>query len=110
MKQLMPFIVIIIFFILIAIFILALYNYMLKKRIIKSGPLDENSVKFLAQLNSGNEALKWGLILLCAGIGFIVMQFIPYSAEDSPVPYGVEMIFISAGFLIYYLLLRRRKD
>jgi hypothetical protein len=38
------------------------------------------------------------------------MEFVPYSAEDSPVPYGVEMIFISAGFLLYYLLLRRRKD
>jgi hypothetical protein len=110
MKQLMPFIIIIVFFILIAIFILALYNYRLKKRIINAGPLDENSVKFLAQLGSGNEALKWGLILLCAGAGFIVMEFIPYSAEDSPVPYGVEMIFISAGFLLYYLLLRRRKD
>jgi hypothetical protein len=108
MKQLMPFIVVIVFFILIAIFILALYNYRLKKRIIDAGQLDENSTKFLAELGSGNEALKWGLTLLFAGIGFVVMEFIPYSAEDSPVPYGVEMIFISAGFLIYYLLRRRK--
>ncbi|PWK75846.1 hypothetical protein LX99_03577 [Mucilaginibacter oryzae] len=108
MKQLMPFIVVIVFFILIAIFILALYNYRLKKRIIDAGPLDENSTRFLAELGSGNEALKWGLVLLCAGIGLVIMQFIPYSAEDSPVPYGVEMIFISVGFIIYYLLRRRK--
>ncbi|MDR6940982.1 hypothetical protein [Mucilaginibacter pocheonensis] len=110
MKQLMPFIILIVFLILIAVFILALYNYRLKKRIINSGPLDENSLKFLAQLSSGNDAVKWGLILLTAGIGFVVMEFIPYSAEDSPVPYGVEMIFVAAGFLLYYLFLRSQKD
>lgn len=109
MKHLMPFIVIIVFFILIAIFILALYNYMLKKRVINAGPLDENSVKFLAELGSGNEALKWGLVLLWAGIGLVILGYIPYSAEDSPIPYGVEIIFISIGFLIYYLLRRRKQ-
>jgi peptidoglycan/LPS O-acetylase OafA/YrhL len=111
MKQLMPFIIIIVFFILIAIFILALYNHRLKKRIIDAGPLDETGLKFLAQLSgSGNEAVKWGLLLLSAGIGFVVMEFVPYSAEDSPVPYGVEMIFVAIGFLLYYLFLRRQKN
>ena len=111
MKQLMPFIIIIIFFIIIAIFILALYNYRLKKRIIDAGPLDETSLKFLAQLSgSGNEAMKWGLLLLSAGIGFVVLQFIPYSADDSPVPYGIEMVFVAIGFLLYYFFLKGQKN
>jgi len=111
MKQLMPFIIIIVFFILIAIFILALNNYRLKKRIIDAGKLDEVSLKFLAQLSGfGNEALKWGIILLTAGIGFIVLEFIPYSAEDSPLPYGVETVFIAIGFLIYYLLIKNKNQ
>lgn len=111
MKQLMPFIIIIVFCALIAIFILALYNYRLKKRIIDSGPLDETGLKFLAQLSgSGNEAVKWGLLLLSAGIGFVVLEFVPFSAEDSPAPYGIEMIFIAAGFLLYYLFLKKQKN
>ena len=111
MKQLMPFIIIIVFCALIAIFILALYNYRLKKRIIDSGPLDETGLKFLAQLSgSGNEAVKWGLLFLSAGIGFVVLEFVPFSAEDSPAPYGIEMIFIAAGFLLYYLFLKKQKN
>lgn len=111
MKHLMPFIIVIVFFILIAIFILALYNYKLKKRIIDAGPLDETGLKFLAQLSgSGNEAVKWGLLLLFAGIGFVVLEFVPFSAEDSPLPYGIEMIFIAAGFLLYYLFLKNQKN
>jgi hypothetical protein len=111
MKQLMPFIIVIVFFILIAIFILALYNYRLKRRIIDAGPLDETGLKFLAQLSgSGNEAVKWGLLLLSAGIGLVVLEFVPLSAEDSPAPYGIEMIFIAAGFLLYYLFLRKQKN
>lgn len=110
MKQLMPFIIVIVFFTLVGIFILTLYNYRLKKKIIESGPLNENSLKFLAQLSGfGTEAAKWGIILLSAGIGLVVMEFVPYSAEDSPLPYGLEMIFIAAGFLVYYLFLTKQK-
>ncbi|WP_184548253.1 hypothetical protein [Mucilaginibacter sp. FT3.2] len=111
MKQLMPFIIVIVFFILIAIFILALYNYRLKKRIIDAGPLDETGLKFLQHLSGfGTEAMKWGIILFTTGLGLIVMQFIPYSAEDSPLPYGVEMVFVAAGFFLYYLFIRNHRD
>ena len=111
MIQFMPFVIVIIFFILIAIFILALYNYRLKKRIIDAGPLDETGLRFLQQLSGfGTEAMKWGIILMTAGVGLIVMQFIPYSAADSPLPYGVEMVFVAAGFLLYYLFIRNHRN
>lgn len=111
MKQLMPFIIVIIFFVLIAIFILALYNYRLKKRIIDAGPLDETGLKFLQQLSgSGIEAMKWAIILSTTGLGLIVMQFIPFSAEDSPLPYGVELLFVAAGFFLYYLFIRQHRN
>jgi peptidoglycan/LPS O-acetylase OafA/YrhL len=111
MKQLMPFIVVIVFFILIAIFILALYNYRLKKRIIDAGPLDEIGLRFLQQLSdSRTEAMKWAIILSTTGLGLIVMQFIPYSAADSPLPYGVEMLFVALGFFLYHLFIRNHQD
>ncbi|MCX2492875.1 hypothetical protein OQX63_05290 [Pedobacter sp. PF22-3] len=111
MKQLMPFIIVILFFVVIAVFILALYNYRLKKRIIESGPLDETGLKFLQQLSGfGTEAMKWAIILMTTGLGLVVMQFIPYSAEDSPLPYGIEMMFIASGFFLYYLFIRNKQD
>lgn len=110
MKQLLPFIIIIVFFIIIAVLIIALLNYRLKKRILDSAPFDETAVKLLSHLSGfGTEALKWGIILLFGGIGFVVMEYIPYSAEDSPLPYGVEMIFVAAGFLTYYLLIQKQR-
>lgn len=110
MKQLLPFIILIVFFIIIAVLIIGLLNYRLKNRIINSGPLDETSFRFLSQLSSiGSESLKWGLILFFGGLGLVIMQYIPYSAEDSPLPYGIEMIFIAAGFLSYYLIIQNKK-
>ena len=107
----MPFIVVIVFFVLIAIFILSLYNYRLKKRILDAGPLDELGLKYLRELSGfGNEALKWGLILLFGGIGFVVLEYIPYTALESPLPYGVEMIFIALGFLLYYLMMKKKSN
>ncbi|MDP9077127.1 MAG: hypothetical protein M3O71_06865 [Bacteroidota bacterium] len=111
MKQLLPFIIVIVFFIIIAVLILGLLNYRLRKRIINSGPLDQTSFKFLSQLSTvSSESLKWGLILFFGGLGLVIMQYIPYSAEDSPLPYGVEMIFVAAGFITYYLIIQNKRN
>ena len=107
----MPFIIVILFFILIAVFILALNNYRLKKRIIESGPLDEIRLKFLQNLSDfGTESMKWAIILMTTGLGLVVIQFIPYSAEDSSLPYGVVIMFIAAGFFLYYLFIRHKRN
>lgn len=107
MKHIFPFIVIIIFIVAIAIVIISSFNYRLKKRIIESGPIDDNSLKFLGRLSgTESEALKWGLILLSGGIGMVMMEFIPYSF-NSPLPYGIEAVFLAAGFLAYYFIVRK---
>ncbi|GAB3777233.1 hypothetical protein GCM10028818_24060 [Spirosoma horti] len=111
MKQLLPFFVVILFLVLVAVFILALLKYRLKKRIIESGNLDEISLKVLAQLaSSEDEALKWGLILLTSGLGLIVLEFVPFSADGSPLPYGLEMVFTASGFLLYHVLIKNRSQ
>lgn len=111
MKQLLPFFVVILFLVLVAIFILALLKYRLKKRIIDSGNLDEVSLRMLAQLaSSEDEALKWGLILLTSGLGLVVLEFVPFPADASPLPYGLEMVFTAAGFLLYHFLLKSKNQ
>lgn len=111
MKQLLPFFVVILFLVLVAVFVLALLKYRLKKRIIESGHLDEISLKVLAQLaSSEDEALKWGLVLLTSGLGLIVLEFIPFPASGSPLPYGLEMVFTASGFLLYHVLIKNRNQ
>lgn len=109
MKHIAPFIVMIAILMIIGFVIVSLLNYRLKKRIIESGPIDENSLKFLNKLSGfGPEVLKWGIILLFGGIGLVLLEFIPYKAEESSLPYGIEAIFIAIGFLVYYFLVVRK--
>lgn len=110
MKKEIIFLTPIAFFIVIAVVIIALFNYRLKKSIIESGPIDENTLKFLLSLSGvGSEVLKWGLILFFGGIGLVLIEMLPYEADQSSLPYGVEAIFISLGFLVYYFVIKRQQ-
>jgi hypothetical protein len=111
MKQIAPFLVMMAILITIAVCIVVISNYNLKKKIIDRGPIDDNSLQFLNKLSGllGQEMLKWGLIVLFGGIGLVVLEFIPFDAENSPLPYGVEAIFIALAFLTYYFLVTTRK-
>ena len=116
MHQLAPFIMMIALFIVIAYIIVATLNYSLKSRIIKTGPLDENALKFLTHLTPvsksgfGPEVLKWGLILFFGGIGLVVLEYLPYKADESSLPYGIEAIFLAIAFLLYYVISKREKE
>jgi hypothetical protein len=102
------FIIVGVVFITIATVIISWYNYKLKKRIIDSGPIDNDAIKFLKRLtDSGAEQLKWGCVLFFGGMGLVVCHYLSYD-YDSALPYGVELMFVSAGFLVYYFIMRRR--
>jgi hypothetical protein len=110
MKQIMPFVIILAFLVIIAVIVIHLMNYRLKKRILDQGTYDDVSMKLLHALSgNGSDILKWGIIFLFGGIGLVVLEFIPYSAEDSSLPYGVEAIFLALGFLTYYFILKKDK-
>ncbi len=95
----------VIVFIITAVVITAWYNYRLKKRIIDSGPIDNDAINFLKKLiDSGAEQLKWGCVLFMSGLGLVVIHYLSYD-EGSILPYGIEIMFIAAGFLIYYFLI-----
>jgi hypothetical protein len=111
MKQFAPFLVMIAVLITISVLVATLANYNLKRRIIDKGPIDEHALAFLNKLTGlDSEMLKWGLILLFGGLGLLVLEFVPQSSENSPLPYGIEAIFIAAGLLCYYFILKRKKQ
>lgn len=109
MKQLAPFIVMIAILIAISVVIVVLTNYDLKKKILNKENINDKMFIILNNLTGLNsEMLKWGIILLFGGIGLIVLEFLPYN-ENSPLPYGVMTVFVSLGFLAYYLLITKQK-
>lgn len=110
MQHLAPFIVMIVLLIIIAVIIITILNHNLKKRLIELGLTNPEVLNALTGSKSKFEALKWGLILFFGGLGLVVIEFLPYPSTGSSLPYGVEAVFLAAGFLIYYLLIRNHKD
>lgn len=95
--------------IIIAVIIIALLKYRLKMRMIESSNIDDRLLESLTGPDAKLEALKWGLILFFGGTGLIVIEFLPFDSTQSSLPYGVEIVFLAAGFLSYYLLLQSKE-
>lgn len=79
--------------------------HFLRKKIVDKNNLDESTVKALSMKENRHTALKWGMVALFGGIGLILLEFIPYE-YDSPLPFGLEAVMISAGFLVYYFMVK----
>jgi len=100
----------------VVIVIISILNHRIKMRMIKDGHVDENSIKILSQENTGLklDTLKWGIILLFGGLGLIILEFIPhnydldrhYDYHGSPLPFGIEVVCLALGFLVYYFIAR----
>ena len=54
-------------------------------------------------------SLKWGLIILCGGIGLIITNFIDYY-RDSPLPFGILAVSIATGFLAYFFFVKKQEE
>lgn len=110
MTDLALFIWMIITAIAIAVIIIAFLNFLLRRRIIEAGIQDENYIKLLSKsFDFKLNTLKWGIILLFGGLGMICIEFIPFELDASPLPYGVEALFLAGGFLIYYLIANKKQ-
>ena len=110
MNHLEPVLVVGTVFFTIAYIIETILKYRLRSRIVSSGLTDEKLIKglFSSKVDNKYSSLKWGLIILFAGIGLIVLEFVDYD-YDSPLPYGIEGTFIAIGFLVYYFMVNGRQ-
>lgn len=103
-------------------------DFLLKRKIIKAGHFDNAGIlnqkvsTGAPEIQEANKypSLKWGLVAFFAGLGFIIIdQMSPgYSNEDgmrnflnSFLPFGIELVSISFGFITYFLIvnLKNRK-
>ena len=83
-------------------------DYILKKKMIEKGYVNEDTQAIFKKNTDENRfsSLKWGLIILFAGLSLVIMDFIDYDSR-SPLPYGLFAVFVSLGFLIYYFIVKK---
>lgn len=102
-----------------AMAVIQLLRYRIKKKIIEAGMVDENLIKVILEDTKGHEEkqqnlLKWIFMAGFGGLGLVVQEFFPYNMNESLLPYGVIIIFLSIGLFLYYLLnnhlSKNRKD
>ncbi|AWV97216.1 hypothetical protein [Arcticibacterium luteifluviistationis] len=111
MKSIVPIIAIIMTFGTISFIVAAITNYLLKKKLIQSGNLDAESQKIISQNFSGMkfDNLKWGLVLLFAGVGLVIIDLLPISdIQNMHLPLGIELISIAIGFLTYFFYMKNK--
>lgn len=114
MYQLAPYIMITSIFYMLTSIVMNLIQYRLKKKMVDASIFDPDTIKLLLKIpeknSESNNIIKWAVILFFAGFGLIVDGFLPFSWDNSTVPAGIEIVFISCGFFVYYLIKKRSPD
>ena len=59
-----------------------------------------NDLKFPVQ-QERFQMLKWGVVIMTGGLGLILIYYMDLNS-DSPLPYGIESVFIALGFFLYF--------
>lgn len=101
-------------------------DFLLRRKIIKAGHFENAGIldQKIASANIENQeankypSLKWGLVAFFAGIGFIIIDRMSPSYNNwestnnfmnSVLPFGIELVSISFGFIIYFLIVNFSK-
>lgn len=92
----------------IVLFTRTISDYILKKKMIEKGYVNEDTQAIFKRNTEENRysSLKWGLIILFAGLSLVLMEFVEYDTK-STLPYGLFAVFVSLGFLIYYFMVKK---
>lgn len=85
-----------------------LTDYILKKKMIEKGYVNDETQAIFRSGNVPNRfgSLKWGLIALFGGLSLILIDFLDVR-PNSPSPYGIVAISLSVAFLVYFYLVKR---
>ena len=98
------------------------FNFLLKRKIIKSGHFEKAEIlnqKDLEAIETSEvnkyPSLKWGLVVFLAGLGLVIIEILNFNYPDlinyinGFLPVGIELVFISLGFLIYFFIVNFSK-
>jgi len=104
-------IIVVLLFFIISRFLLKLLkillDHRLKTKMIDMGIVGADAEKMLDRKTvSKHCAVKWFLLLMSAGIGFVMISFL----GEGPLSFGIFVFCVSLGFGGYYLYLNKQKD
>ena len=95
-------------------------EYLLKRKLIKAGQYEKVSIleppKPTSEEVNKYPSLKWGLVALTSGLGFIVIEVIRainpvlIDYRNAVLPIGILLVFVSLGFLIYFFIMNGKKE
>ncbi len=92
--------------------------HLLRRKLIKAGQYERPGILDEPKISDENDrypSLKWGLVALMSGLGFIVIDVLKLfdkewlSGSDAVLPIGILLVFVSAGFLIYFFIMNGKK-
>ncbi|GET29692.1 hypothetical protein [Prolixibacter sp. SD074] len=99
-----------------------LTDYFLKRRIIKEGHFEKAGILEVVPHAaedpepSRHKTLKWALVTFMGGVGLIVADVvqnlpgIPWvHSFNTLIPFGIVLVFVSFGFIIYFIITNKRK-
>lgn len=96
-----------------------LADFLLKRKLIKAQQFERvgilDSPKPTTEEVNKYPSLKWGLVALMSGLGLILIEVLrqinPELIEyrESFLPWGILMVFVSLGFLIYFFIMNGKK-
>ena len=94
-------------------------THLLKRKLIKAEQYDR--VGILEEAAPVNDevnrypSLKWGLVALMTGAGLILIEVLGLfnreiiHGRDTILPFGILLVFVSSGFLIYFFIMTRKQ-
>jgi len=96
-------------------------DYLLKRRIVKSGHFEKADIVGQASISDTEpqrlKSLKWAMVATMSGAGLIVAYVVGklyeldrYGIERSLISFGIELMFIGLGFLFYFLIANKNKQ
>lgn len=94
-------------------------EHLLKRKLIKAEQYEKVGIletpKYSSDEATRYPSLKWGLVALTTGLGFIVIEVMRLiqpsmvTYHDAVLPIGILLVFVSLGFLIYFFIVNAKR-
>lgn len=94
-------------------------SHLLRRKLIKAEQYERVGVleepRNVSDETDRYPSLKWGLVALMTGVGFIIIEILGLfnkeiiHGRDAFLPFGILLVSISAGFLIYFFIMNGKK-
>lgn len=96
-----------------------LSDHFLRRKLIKAEQYEKVGILERPKAENDEEnkypSLKWGLVALFTGLGFILIEVLKlfnsdmFNPHDAVMGIGILLVFISLGFLSYFFIMNGKK-